>query len=85
MVPIGNPRAGMYRRTATLWLRVVAIIMLAYALSSIVYVSLESADQPRSFRSAVYYAVIGILLGLLGGPLGRLAAVGLDDPSESHT
>ena len=82
--PAARPR---YRKVATLWLRVISIIFLLYALlggiSGLFYVVRPVPGEPRrAFVSLVLWGIGGAILWGLSGILGRLAARGLDDDVE---
>ena len=74
-----------YQKLATMLVRGAGIAALALGLLGLIYgavlhargVSL-TAEQAERFGASVWYVVIGLLLFLLGRPLGRLIGRGLD-------
>ena len=68
---------GYFASIATVWLRLMAILLLLYALMSVVYAIVWSSRAGGA--GVILYAVGGIVLWVTSGPLGRLAGRGLDD------
>jgi len=75
---------GRFHRVAILWLRLIAALMVLYALIDVLWALLESGAKDgtpdQALRGAVWYGIGGLVLWLLSPGIGRLVAAGLDDP-----
>jgi hypothetical protein len=79
--------SGYYGKIATIWLRLMALLLVFYALISVVYlmlwklpeISSEPSTGPSLWLGAALYGLGGLVLWVLSAPLGRLVARGVDD------
>jgi hypothetical protein len=79
------PIQGYFRKVATVWLRVMALLFAMYAVISALYGALWTASRSVSasgggaWAGTILYGLGGLVLWIISPALGRLAARGLDD------
>ena len=77
---IQRPR-GYYANVATVWLRLMSVILIFYSIISLAYTLLWHPEGRGGGAAVVLYTGGALLLWLLSKPLGRLVGRGLDDSS----
>ena len=78
---MNGPRpAGYFSKIATVWLRLMAVLLVFYAVVSVVYSAVWRPAGQSPWAGVVLYGLGAVLLWLLSVPLGRVVAMGLDDP-----
>ena len=81
------PVQGYFRKIATVWLRLMALLFVMYAVVSAVYGALWTASRSASpgggaaWAGTILYGLGGLVLWIISPALGRLAARGLDESS----
>lgn len=73
-----------FQKIATIWLRLVGVLMMLYGafdfVTGLIYWAGDHAeDAHRLFIAVIYYGGAGLVLLAVSVPLGRLLASGLDD------
>jgi hypothetical protein len=69
---------GYLANIATVWLRLMAVLLVFYSLISVVYTLVWRPVQGGG-AAVVLYTVGALVLWLVSRPLGRLVGRGLDD------
>ena len=70
-----------FANVATVWLRLMALLLVFYSLISVVYALVWRTGQGGG-AAVVLYTAGAIVLWLTSRPLGRLVGKGLDDSSS---
>ena len=75
---------GRHHRIAILWLRLIAVLMILYAVVDVAFAALYYGGTDGTWRqilhAATWYGIGGVLLWLLSPGVGKFVAMGLDDP-----
>ena len=74
-----NRPPSYYANVATVWIRLMAVLLVFYSLVSIAYMLLWRTEARGGGAAILLYPIGALVLWLLSKPLGRLAGAGLDD------
>ena len=72
---------GYYANVATVWLRLMSVLLIFYSIISLAYTQLWRPEGRGGGAAVVLYTGGALLLWLVSKPLGRLVGRGLDDSS----
>ena len=72
---------GYYAKVATVWLRLMAALLIFYSLISLTYTLLWRPEGQGGGAAVLLYTGGALLLWLVSKPLGRLVGRDLDDSS----
>ena len=74
--------SGYYTKVATVWLRLMAVLLIFYSIISLAYTLVWRPQGQGGGAGVVLYTGGAVLLWLASKPLGRLVGRGVDDSSS---